>query len=87
MKSSRHAGAIQPELLKFERDRIADRPQHNEDAYEYYQHGMFHHYRQNKQDNSEAQAYFRRALHEAIPASNGGTVDRTVRCGLSKLER
>ena len=56
------AGAIQPELLKFERDRIADRPQQNEDAYEYYQHGMFHHYRQNKQDNSEAQAYFRRAL-------------------------
>jgi adenylate cyclase len=56
------AGAIQPELLKFERDRIADRPQHNEDAYEFYQHGMFHHYRQNKQDNSEAQAYFRRAL-------------------------
>ena len=56
------AGSIQPELLKFERDRIADRPQHNEDAYEYYQHGMFHHYRQNKQDNSEAQAYFRRAL-------------------------
>ncbi len=56
------AGAIQPELLKFERDRIADRPQHNEDAYEYYQHGMFHHYLQNKQDNSEAQAYFRRAL-------------------------
>jgi adenylate cyclase len=55
-------GAIQPELLKFERDRIADRPQHNEDAYEFYQHGMFHHYRQNKQDNSEAQAYFRRAL-------------------------
>jgi adenylate cyclase len=56
------AGAIQPELLKFERDRIADRPQNNEDAYEFYQHGMFHHYRQNKQDNSEAQAYFRRAL-------------------------
>jgi adenylate cyclase len=26
------AGAIQPELLKFERDRIADQPQHNEDA-------------------------------------------------------
>jgi adenylate cyclase len=55
-------GAIQPELLKFERDRIADRPQHNEDAYEFYQHGMFHHYRQNKQDNCQAQAYFRRAL-------------------------
>ena len=23
---------------------------------------MFHHYRQNKQDNSQAQVYFRRAL-------------------------
>ena len=56
------AGAIQPELLKFERDRIADRPQHNEDAYEFYQHGMFHHYRQNQQDNCQAQVYFRRAL-------------------------
>ncbi len=56
------AGAIEPEILKFERDRIADRPQHSEDAYELYQRGMFHHYRQNKQDNLEAQAYFRRAL-------------------------
>jgi adenylate cyclase len=56
------AGAIEPELLKFERQRIAERPQHNEDAYELYQRGMFHHYRQNKQDNIEAQAYFRRAL-------------------------
>jgi TolB-like protein/Tfp pilus assembly protein PilF len=56
------AGAIEPEILKFERDRIADRPQHSEDAYGLYQRGMFHHYRQNKADNSEAQAYFRRAL-------------------------
>jgi adenylate cyclase len=56
------AGAIQPEILKFERDRIAEQPQHNEDAYEFYQRGMFHHYRQNKADNLEAQAYFRRAL-------------------------
>ena len=56
------AGAIEPELLKFERERIAERPQHSEDAYALYQRGMFHHYRQNKQDNSEAQAYFRRAL-------------------------
>jgi TolB-like protein/class 3 adenylate cyclase/Tfp pilus assembly protein PilF len=56
------AGAIEPEILKFERDRIADRPQHSEDAYELYQRGMFHHYRQNKHDNLEAQAYFRRAL-------------------------
>ena len=56
------AGAIEPELLKFERDRIADRPQLSEDAYALYQHGMWHHYRQTKLDNVEAQTYFRRAL-------------------------
>ena len=56
------AGAIQPELLKFERERIAERPQHSEDAYELYQRGMFHHYRQSKADNVEAQEFFRRAL-------------------------
>jgi adenylate cyclase len=56
------AGAIEPELLKFERQRIAEQPQQKQDAYELYQRGMFHHYRQNKQDNIEAQAYFRRAL-------------------------
>jgi TolB-like protein/Flp pilus assembly protein TadD len=56
------AGAIEPELLKFERERVADRPQHSEDAYEFYQHGMWHHYRHSKVDNIEAQAYFRRAL-------------------------
>ena len=55
-------GAIEPELLKFERERIAERPPRSEDAYEIYQRGMFHHYRQNKPDNLEAQAYFRRAL-------------------------
>jgi adenylate cyclase len=56
------AGAIEPELLKFERERISERPQHSEDAYELYQRGMFHHYRQNKADNTEAQTFFRRAL-------------------------
>jgi adenylate cyclase len=56
------AGAIQPELLRFEREHIAERPPRSDDAYELYQRGMFHHYRQNKADNSEAQAYFRRAL-------------------------
>jgi tetratricopeptide (TPR) repeat protein len=56
------AGAIEPELLKFERERIAERPPQSEDAYELYQHGVWHHYRQNKADNIEAQAYFRRAL-------------------------
>jgi adenylate cyclase len=56
------AGAIEPELLKFERQRIADRPQNNENAYEFYQRGMWHHYRHSKADNIEAQAFFRRAL-------------------------
>ena len=56
------AGAIRPELLKFERERIANRPQHDEDAYEFYQRGIWHHYRHNKEDNIEAQGYFRRAL-------------------------
>src|SRR5438270_5783222 len=56
------AGAIEPEILKFERERIADRPPQSEDAYELYQHGMWHHYRHSKEDNLEAQAFFRRAL-------------------------
>jgi TolB-like protein len=56
------AGAIEPELLKFERGRIAALPQQSDDDYELYQRGMFHHYRQNKADNLKAQAYFRRAL-------------------------
>jgi len=56
------AGAIEPEVLKFERERIAERPPRSEDAYELFQRAMFHHYRQNKTDNVEAQIYFRRAL-------------------------
>jgi len=56
------AGALEPELLKFERNRIANQPQHNEDAYELYQRGMFHHYRHTKEDNSAARGYFQRAL-------------------------
>ena len=55
-------GAIEPELLKFERNRIADRPQYNEDAYELYQRGMWHQYRLSKDDNLRAQDFFRRAL-------------------------
>jgi adenylate cyclase len=68
------AGAIEPELLKFERDRIAERPPRSEDAYELYQRAMFHHYRQNKADNLEAQAYFRRALaiEPQYPQATGG---------------
>jgi adenylate cyclase len=56
------AGAIEPEILKFERERIAERPQRSEDAYELYQRGVWHHYRHTKPDNLEAQSFFRRAL-------------------------
>ena len=68
------AGAIEPEILKFERERIAERPPQSEDAYELYQRGMWHHYRQTKADNIEAQAYFRRALaiDAAISAGHRG---------------
>jgi adenylate cyclase len=56
------AGAIEPELLKFERNRIASRPQQSEDAYELYQRGLWHHYRHTKEDNAVAQIFFQRAL-------------------------
>jgi adenylate cyclase len=56
------AAAIEPELLKFERNRIASRPRQNLDAYDLYQRGVWHHYRHTKDDNIEAQAYFHRAL-------------------------
>ena len=56
------AGAIEPELLKSERNRIARRPLQTEDAYEFYQRGLWHFYRYTKEDCVEAQALFRRAL-------------------------
>jgi TolB-like protein len=55
-------GAIEPELLRSERDRIARRPLEREDAYEFYQRGLWHFYRYTKEDNVEAQGLFRRAL-------------------------
>jgi adenylate cyclase len=56
------AGAIEPELFKFERERIAERPQLSGNAYELYQRGMWHHYRHTKKDNIKAQTFFRHAL-------------------------
>jgi adenylate cyclase len=56
------AGAIEPELLKFERDRIAEKPQHNENAYESYQRGLWHHHKHIKADNDAAQKLYRKAL-------------------------
>jgi adenylate cyclase len=56
------AAANEPELLKFERERIAERLERDEDAYELYQLGLWHHHRQNKADNLEAERLFRPAL-------------------------
>jgi len=56
------AGAIEPELLKSERNRIANRRRPSEKAYEFYQRGLWHFYRYNKQDCVEAEALFRQAL-------------------------
>jgi TolB-like protein/Flp pilus assembly protein TadD len=55
-------GAIEPELLRSERDRIARRPLEREDAYEFHQRGLWHFYRYTKADSIEAQGLFRRAL-------------------------
>src|SRR6202048_4919733 len=55
-------GAIEPELLRSERDRIARRPLEREDAYEFHQRGLWHFYRYTKEDSIEAQGLFRRAL-------------------------
>jgi TolB-like protein/Flp pilus assembly protein TadD len=56
------AGAIEPELLKSECNRIASRPLQSEDAYELYQRGLWHFYRYTKEDSAEAETLFRRAL-------------------------
>jgi TolB-like protein/Tfp pilus assembly protein PilF len=83
------AGAIEPELLKFERDRIAELPQQSEDAYELYQRGMFHHHRQNKGDNLKAQEYFRRALltdPQSPPATAALSIALTIAAYLSWAE-
>jgi adenylate cyclase len=56
------AGAIEPELLKCERNRIARRPPQTEDTYELYQRGLWHFYRYTKNDSLAAESLFRRAL-------------------------
>jgi adenylate cyclase len=80
-------GAIQPGLLKFERERVADRPQRSRDAYEFYQRGLWHHYRYNKQDNIEAQAFFRRALaiDAQYPQATNGVGEHNLERGFSRL--
>jgi TolB-like protein len=55
-------GAIEPELLKFERNRTASQLPHGEDAYALFQRGMWHLYQYRKENEIEAQSLFRRAL-------------------------
>jgi adenylate cyclase len=55
-------GALEPELLKHERERATRVPPHSANAYECYQRGLWHHYRYTKEDNEQAIAFFRRAL-------------------------
>jgi adenylate cyclase len=55
-------GAIEPELLKRERDRAIQAPVHSVGAYDLCFRGMWHHYRYTKQDNLIAQNFFREAL-------------------------
>ncbi len=54
-------GAIEPELLRTERDRVAGAPP-SASAYDHYQRGLWHHYRHSKEDNRKAQEFFRSAL-------------------------
>ncbi len=81
------AGAIEPELLKFERERIADRPQHSEDAYELYQRGVWHHYRHTKAGQYRGAGLFpaRAGDRSAISAGHRGLVDRALQRRLSRL--
>jgi len=55
-------GALEPELLKHERERAASAASGNPTAYDLYQRGMWHHYHYTPGDSLKAQAFFRNAL-------------------------
>ncbi len=55
-------GAIEPELVRRERDRIESKTQHSSTAYEFLQRGNWHHYRYTPQGSQQARAFFRNAL-------------------------
>jgi len=79
-------GTIEPELLKFERNRIVDRPQQNENAYELYQRGMWHHYQHSKGDNLSSGFLSACPCHRcSISAGHGGAGDRGLKRGLSRM--
>jgi adenylate cyclase len=55
-------GAVAPELLKHERERVARIPPQNANAYELYQRGTWHLWRYTKHDNEKAGEFFSRVL-------------------------
>jgi len=55
-------GAIEPELLRHERERVARTPRQDATAYEQFQRGQWHHYRYTPDDNRLARDCFRQAL-------------------------
>jgi adenylate cyclase len=62
-------GSIAPEVLKVGRDRVIRQRQQNATSYEHFIRGLEFHYRYNKEDNAEAQKFFRKAI-EADPKNS-----------------
>jgi adenylate cyclase len=56
------AGAIEPELAQIERERARSKPAENLDAWDLCQRGLWHMWQLNKDDNVEAQKFFRKAI-------------------------
>ena len=54
--------AIEPTLGSAERDRAHRKPTGSLDAWDLFQRGLWHHYRFTKEDNAEAQGFFRQAI-------------------------
>ena len=69
-------GAIEPELLRHERERVTRTPQQNAKAYELFQRGQWHHYQYTATDSQEARSLLRNALTiDANCAGRRDTVD------------
>jgi adenylate cyclase len=56
------AAVLGPEVMKQERERAALRPPSSRDVYDLYERGMWHRYRNTREDLEAAQRYFRQAL-------------------------
>jgi adenylate cyclase len=56
------AGVLAPEVLKLERERAVQRPPATPGVYDLYERGMWHRYRNTREDLEAAEALFRQAL-------------------------